>query len=72
VAACVMLFAFERLDAVPVDVWIDRVIQQQVGQTGPLPGKAREEFIATLGRYAGYLQQYWFHHARAHRALAPV
>jgi len=30
VANCVMLFAYERLRAVPIDVWIERVLKQQV------------------------------------------
>ena len=29
VANCVMLFAFERLRAFPIDVWIERVLKQQ-------------------------------------------
>ena len=29
VANCVMLFAFERLRAFPIDVWIERALKQQ-------------------------------------------
>jgi N-glycosylase/DNA lyase len=68
IAACVMLFAYERLDAVPVDVWIDRVLEHQTGSR--MPSKDRLAFLQSLGQHAGYLQQYWFHHARVHRALA--
>ncbi|MFV0416418.1 MAG: DNA-3-methyladenine glycosylase family protein [Chthoniobacterales bacterium] len=72
VAACVMLFAYERLDCVPIDVWIDRVIRLRLNKkkTARLTKKAREKFIVSLGDYAGYLQQYWFHSARIHGALS--
>ena len=29
IANCVMLFAYERLRAFPIDVWIERVLKQQ-------------------------------------------
>src|SRR5439155_26008798 len=29
IASCVMLFAYERLRAFPIDVWIERVLKQQ-------------------------------------------
>ena len=28
IANCVLLFAYERLDAVPIDVWIGRVLSE--------------------------------------------
>ena len=66
VANCVMLFAFERLRAFPIDVWIERVLKQQY-----FPRKKRlttlelREFSQTyFGEYGGYAQQYLFHHAR--------
>ena len=66
VANCVMLFAFGRLRAFPIDVWIERALKQQY-----FPRKkkvtTRElcEFSQTyFGEYGGYAQQYLFHHAR--------
>jgi N-glycosylase/DNA lyase len=66
VANCVMLFAFERLRAFPIDVWIERALKQQY-----FPRKKRVtalelcEFSQTyFGEYGGYAQQYLFHHAR--------
>jgi len=66
VANCVMLFAFERLRAFPIDVWIERALKQQY-----FPRKKRvtalelREFSQTyFGEYGGYAQQYLFHHAR--------
>lgn len=67
IANCVLLFAYERLDAVPVDVWIARVVRAMRGD-GRLPDLedySREHF----GAYAGYVQQYLFHHARISKTL---
>jgi N-glycosylase/DNA lyase len=67
IANCVLLFAYERLDAVPVDVWIARIIRAMRGD-GRLPeleDYSREHF----GAYAGYVQQYLFHHARISKTL---
>lgn len=67
IANCVLLFAFERLDAVPVDVWIGRVLRamQAEGPAAELEAFSRARF----GPYAGYVQQYLFHHARVSRTL---
>jgi N-glycosylase/DNA lyase len=66
VANCIMLFAYERLRAFPIDVWIERVLKQQY-----FPRKKRitaqrlREFSETyFGEQGGYAQQYLFHHAR--------
>jgi len=66
VANCVMLFAYERLRAFPIDVWIERVLKQQYF---PRKKKITElrlrEFSETyFGEHGGYAQQYLFHHAR--------
>ena len=64
VANCVLLFAYERLDAVPIDVWIHRVlIAMRRGRGGTASQMARYARIK-LGPYAGYVQQYLFHRAR--------
>ncbi len=63
VANCVMLFGYERLEAVPIDVWIARVLQAMHGRA--VKPRDLEEFCRErLGPYAGYVQQYLFHHAR--------
>jgi N-glycosylase/DNA lyase len=68
VANCVILFAYERLDAVPVDVWIARILQAMRRRKGTL--EELERFSARrFGAYAGYVQQYLFHHARMTRSL---
>jgi N-glycosylase/DNA lyase len=66
IANCVLLFAYDRLDAVPVDVWIARVLNE-VYFAGRLKVPLRElkSFAADyFGSYAGYAQQYLFHHWR--------
>jgi len=68
VANCVLLFAYERLDSVPVDVWIARILQAMRRRKGTL--EELERFSARrFGAYAGYVQQYLFHHARMTRSL---
>jgi N-glycosylase/DNA lyase len=67
VANCVMLFAYERLRAFPIDVWIERVLREKYF---PRKGKTTlhqlREFSETyFGEHSGYAQQYLFHYARA-------
>jgi N-glycosylase/DNA lyase len=65
IANCVLLFAYERMDAVPIDVWISRVLRQTYFPADPKVGAARlAEFCGHFGPYAGYAQQYLFHHWR--------
>jgi N-glycosylase/DNA lyase len=64
VANCVLLFAYERLDAVPIDVWIQRIlIAMRNGREGT-PTQLAKYARRRLGPYAGYVQQYLFHQAR--------
>ncbi|MEM2920887.1 MAG: DNA glycosylase, partial [Candidatus Bathyarchaeia archaeon] len=70
VADCVCLFALDKLEAFPVDVWIHRIVASRYGEylktpsNSPLtPQKYRE--ISSFGRryfgkYAGYAQQYLY------------
>jgi len=66
VANCVMLFAFERLRAFPIDVWIERVLREKYF---PRARKLNASRLRTFtegyfGENGGYAQQYLFHHAR--------
>lgn len=64
IADCVLLFAFEKKDSFPVDVWIKRVMEalylgeptniNRIGEFG------REKY----GEYAGIAQQYLFYYGR--------
>ncbi len=66
IANCVMLFAYERLRAFPIDVWIARVLKQQYFPRRKKITELRlREFSETyFGEHGGYAQQYLFHHAR--------
>src|SRR5215216_4860764 len=66
IANCVMLFAYERLRAFPIDVWIERVLRQQYfPRKKKITGQRLREFCETyFGEHGGYAQQYLFHHAR--------
>ena len=65
IADCVLLFAYGRQDAFPVDVWVMKVLREAYFPRRK-PGKARlERFIGSyFGPNAGYAQQYLFHHWR--------
>jgi N-glycosylase/DNA lyase len=70
IANCVLLFAYERLDAVPIDVWISRIMNEVyfAGRSKGSKVSSREMklFAANyFGSYAGYAQQYLFHHWRS-------
>jgi len=66
VANCVMLFAYERLRAFPIDVWIERVLKEKyfAGKRKVTAGKLRDFCESYFGEHGGYAQQYLFHHAR--------
>jgi N-glycosylase/DNA lyase len=75
IANCVMLFAYERLRAFPIDVWIERVLRQQYFPRRRKLTTAQLRDFATrhFGAHGGYAQQYLFHHARktTPRRLSP-
>ncbi len=66
IANCVMLFAYERLRAFPIDVWIERVLTEKYfPRTKKVTAQRLREFCETyFGEHGGYAQQYLFHHAR--------
>lgn len=66
VANCVMLFAYERLRAFPIDVWIARTLKEKyfAGKRKPTEAKLRAFAESYFGENGGYAQQYLFHHAR--------
>ena len=53
VANCVALFAYGRMECAPVDVWIQRVIDQHYAGQNPFPAYGN----------AGILQQWMFYFA---------
>ena len=66
IANCVLLFACERLAAFPIDVWIERVLHQLyfTKKRRRTADEIRKFAAQHFGPYAGYAQQFLFHHAR--------
>ncbi len=56
VADCTLLFGFQRIDALPRDVWIKRAIEEYFNGTFP----------ECAVKYAGIAQQYLFNYIRKH------
>jgi N-glycosylase/DNA lyase len=54
VASCILLFGYNRFEAFPIDVWIERIMRKY------FPGKEPSYF----GKYAGYAQEYLYAFAR--------
>lgn len=65
VADCILLFAYNRMEVFPVDVWIHRVMEDyffnEKGSKKEIHRKSTEIF----GKDAGYAQQYLFFYGRA-------
>ena len=70
VADCILLFSQEQTEAFPIDVWMERALRFYFRRK--LPSRARQHAFARrhFGRYAGYAQQYLFHHLR-HKQRVP-
>jgi N-glycosylase/DNA lyase len=66
VANCVLLFAYERLEAFPIDVWIARMLRERhFANRSSVRSRELQAFAAAyFGPYGGYAQQYLFHHWR--------
>ncbi|MBX6324475.1 MAG: hypothetical protein IRY93_00400 [Chthoniobacterales bacterium] len=66
IASCVMLFAYERLRAFPIDVWMERVLRREYfsGSKKVTQAQLREFSESYFGTHGGYAQQYLFHYAR--------
>jgi N-glycosylase/DNA lyase len=65
IADCVLLFAYGFDAAFPVDVWIERALQELYFPRRRASEKRLRQFAAThFGPHAGYAQQYLFHYMR--------
>ena len=62
VADCILLFSCDKLEAFPVDVWIDRVMRSNYRIRKKGPKGARAFGMKKFGENAGYAQQ-WLYHA---------
>ena len=66
VADCVLLFALDFLEAVPLDTWIRQTIAEHYPDCdrGNYPDTSRAIRDQFGGEYAGYAQTYVFHWLR--------
>ncbi|MDF1538211.1 MAG: hypothetical protein P1Q69_04855 [Candidatus Thorarchaeota archaeon] len=68
VADCVCLFGVGHLEAFPIDVWIEKVIQKHYGIFTEAGKSYRKKSIAAreyFGKYAGYAQEYLYYYSRS-------
>jgi N-glycosylase/DNA lyase len=65
VSDCVCLFSLDKLEAFPVDRWVQRVASRLFFHDETVPVKrVRRWGMHKYGRYAGYAQEYLFHYIR--------
>jgi len=68
IADCVLLFAYGFDSAFPVDVWVERALQELYFPRRRAGDKRLRRFAAThFGPHAGYAQQFLFHYMRVLR-----
>lgn len=67
VADCVLLFAYGKGEAFPVDVWVKRAVERWYFNGRPATEKRiRDVARARFGPLAGYAQQHLYYFARMH------
>ncbi len=66
VANCILLFAYGRIEAFPIDVWVERVLRRLYFNDRPSVTTERMRIFADrhFGPYRGYAQQFLFHWIR--------
>ena len=62
VADCIMLFAFNRYDVFPVDVWSERIYIEHFNGTKKDRKKIAEDLVLRFGNLAGFAQQYLYYY----------
>ena len=69
IADCVLLFAYGKQDAFPVDVWVRRALTELYFPRRRPSEQRLEHFANThFGPNAGYAQQYLFHYVRVKKS----
>ena len=69
IADCVLLFAYGKQDAFPVDVWVRRALTELYFPRRRPSARRLEHFANThFGPNAGYAQQYLFHYVRVKKS----
>jgi N-glycosylase/DNA lyase len=74
VANCILLFAYGRMEAFPIDVWVERVLRRLYFRNNPRVKHERLRSFAEshFGPNRGYAQQFLFHWIRKDpKALPP-
>ena len=73
VADCILLFSLDKLEAVPLDRWVLRILQKYYSNEFEISTKSITEktydelhykIVEHFGRYAGYAQQFLFKNER--------
>lgn len=65
IADCVALFALAKMDAFPIDTWIEKILTRAYGLQGYNKAQLSQFARAHFGPDAGYAQQFLFAAARA-------
>lgn len=65
VADCVLLFAYNKYEAFPIDRWIGRAMRKYYFRGKNVSNKAIREFAyKSFGKYPGYAQEFLYHYFR--------
>ena len=73
VADCILLFSLDKLEAVPLDRWVLRILQKYYSKEFEIKTKSitektydelHEKIIGYFGEYGGYAQQFLFKNER--------
>lgn len=64
VSSCILLFAFQKTDSFPVDVWVKRVMEYFYFKKDTKLKDISDFAYEKFGPLAGYAQQYLFYYAR--------
>ena len=73
VADCVLLFSLDKLEAIPLDRWVLRILQKYYSKEFQITTKSitdktydelHDKIVEHFGRYAGYAQQFLFKNER--------
>ena len=67
VADCVALFGFEKYEAFPIDVWMERAMRYYFRHRRTTRKLLHDYARRHFGLYAGYAQQYLYHYIRTLR-----
>lgn len=71
IADCVLLFGAGRLDAFPIDTWVEKILTRAYHLEGYSLAQLQQFAHAHFGSLAGYAQQYLFAAARAGKIATP-